>query len=122
MSFPPVPTFHPVANPDAIVTAKNVRFTVLADRLIRMEFSKDDHFENRPSQAFWYRAQPVPEYRKTITDSSVEIETNFLHLKYKITPKGFTSKTLSITLKQTGITQVWSEGADGASGVPINLS
>jgi len=104
VSFPPVPTFHPVANPDAIVTAKNVRFTVLADRLIRMEFSKDNHFEDRPSQAFWYREQPVPEYRKTITDSSVEIKTNFLHLKYKITPNGFTLKTLSITLKQTGVT------------------
>ncbi len=55
MPFPPIPTFHPIANPEAIVTAKNVRFTVLADRLIRMEYSKENSFEDRPTQAFWHR-------------------------------------------------------------------
>ena len=104
MSFPPIPTFHPVANPEAVVIAKNVRFTVLTDRLIRLEYSKDELFEDRPSQAFWHREQPVPNFKKTITDSSVEIETDFLHLKYKLTPHGFTSRTLSIILKQTGVT------------------
>ena len=68
MSFPPVPTFHPIANADAIVTAKNVRFTVLTDRLIRFEYNKEDHFEDRPSQAFWHREQPVPSFNKTVID------------------------------------------------------
>ena len=109
MPFPPVPAFHPVANSDAVITAKNVRFTVLTDRLIRLEYSKDGHFEDRPSQAFWYREQPVPAFKKTLTDTSVEIETDFLHLKYQITAKGFTAKTLSITLKQSNVT--WTYGA-----------
>ena len=109
MSFPPVPSFHPEADPQAVVTAKNVRFTVLTDRLLRLEYSRDDVFEDRPSQAFWHRRQPVPSFRKTVTDSSIEIETDFLHLKYQITPKGFTAKTLSITLKGTGTT--WTHGA-----------
>jgi hypothetical protein len=52
MPLPPVPTFRPIANPAAVVIAKNVRFTVLTDRLIRLEYSKDDRFEDRPSQAF----------------------------------------------------------------------
>lgn len=109
MSLPPVPTFQPIAKADAIVSAQNVRFTVLADRLIRLEYSKDDRFEDRPSQAFWFRDQPVPKFKKTVTASSVEIETDFLHLKYQITSKGFTPKTLSITLKETGVT--WTFGA-----------
>jgi hypothetical protein len=109
MSFPIIPTFHPVAKPEAVVTAKNVRFTVLTDRLIRMEYSQDGHFEDRPSQAFWHRQQPVPKFKKIVTDSSVEIETDFLHLKYQITPRGFTSKTLSIQLKQTGVTWRYGE-------------
>lgn len=108
MSFPPVPVFRPVANPDAVVAAQNVRFTVLTDRLMRLEYSEDNSFEDRPSQAFWYREQPVPRFTKVITDSRIEIETDFLHLKYQITPKGFTSKTLSITLKENGIT--WKYG------------
>lgn len=108
MSFPPIPAFHPIAGPDAIVTAKNVRFTVLTDRVVRLEYSKDDRFEDRPSQAFWYREQPVPTFKKTVTDSSVEIETDFLHLKYQITSKGFTGKTLSITLKKSNVT--WQYG------------
>ncbi len=109
MPIPPVPTFHPIAKADATVAAQNVRFTVLTDRLIRLEYSKDDRFEDRPSQAFWVRDQPVPKFKKAVTASSVEIETDFLHLKYQITPKGFTAKTLSITLKQTGVT--WTFGA-----------
>lgn len=108
MSFPPNPAFQPIANTDAIVAAKNVRFTVLTDRLIRLEYSKTNSFEDRPSQAFWYREQPVPAFKKTVTDSSIEIETDFLHLKYQITARGFTGKTLSVTLKQTGVT--WQYG------------
>ena len=109
MPFPPLPAFRPLAAPEAVVTARNVRFTVLTDRLLRLEYSQNDRFEDRPSQAFWYREQPVPRFKKLITDSSVEIETDFLHLKYHITPKGFTSRSLSITLKESGVT--WKYGA-----------
>jgi alpha-glucosidase (family GH31 glycosyl hydrolase) len=109
MPLPPVPEFHPVPNMDSVVTAKNVRFTVLADRLIRLEYSPEDRFEDRPSQAFWYRDQPVPKFKKTATASSVEIETDFLHLKYQVTAKGFTARTLSVKLKGTGVT--WTYGA-----------
>lgn len=108
MSFPPLPTFHPIPNPDAVISAENVRFTVLTDRLIRLEYSKDNHFEDRPSQVFWHREQPVPVFKKTVTDNLIEIETDFLHLKYISTPKGFTRKTLSIKLKESG--GIWRYG------------
>jgi len=108
MPFPPMPPFRPIANPDAVVETKDVRFTVLTDHLIRLEYSKEGRFEDRPSQAFWFRDQPIPSFKKTVTESSVEIETEFLHLKYQSTSKGFTAKTLSITLKQTGVT--WKYG------------
>ena len=39
MPLPPVPSFKPVAN-KAIVTAPNVRFTVLTDRMIRIEYQQ----------------------------------------------------------------------------------
>jgi len=109
VSFPPIPSFHPIANAASVVTANHARFTILTDRLIRLEFSADGRFEDRPSQAFWFREQPVPRFEKTVTDSLTEIETDSLHLKYQVSPKGFTAKTLSITLKETGVT--WMFGA-----------
>ncbi len=104
MPLPPVPTFHPIANPKAIVSAPNVRFTVLTDRLIRLEHSADGRFEDRPSQAFWHREQPAPRFKKTVSDSAVEIETEYMHLKYRITRAGFSPRNLTITLKETGVT------------------
>jgi hypothetical protein len=108
MPLPPIPKFHPIANPNAVVSVENARFTVLTDRLIRLEYSKDDQFEDRPSQAFWFRDQPVPVFNKTIRESSVDIETDYLHLKYHPSSRGFNSRTLTITLKQLGIT--WKYG------------
>ncbi len=54
--------FHPVADPRAVVSAPGVRFTVLTSRLIRLEASPSGEFEDHPSQAFWYRRQPVPAF------------------------------------------------------------
>ena len=104
MPLPPIPNFKPVANAKAVVTAPNVRFTVLTDRIIRIEYSKDNNFEDRPSQVFWYRDQPVPKFRKTITDQTVEIDTDYLHLVYKIGRSGFTDRNLSIKLKERNVT------------------
>ncbi|MCI0552012.1 MAG: DUF5110 domain-containing protein [Anaerolineae bacterium] len=111
MPLPPVPSFKPVANTDAIVAMHNVRFTVLTDRIIRIEFSNDNIFEDRPSQVFWYRGQPVPKFKKKITPKVVEIETDYLYLVYKIGRSGFTSRNLSIKLKQGKVTWRYGDSA-----------
>jgi alpha-glucosidase (family GH31 glycosyl hydrolase) len=117
MPLPPVPAFKPVANLKAIVTSPHVRFTVLTDRIIRMEFAKDNTFEDRPSQVFWYRDQPVPKFKKTITDKVVEIETDYLHLVYKPRPSGFTSRNLSVKLKNAKITWHYGDSASKAGNL-----
>lgn len=109
MPLPPVPAFKPIANQAAMVTAPNVRFTALTDRMIRIEYSKNDVFEDRPSQVFWYRDLPVPEFKKRVTKKVVEIETGDLHLVYQIGRRGFTPTNLSITLKDSGVTWHYSE-------------
>ena len=35
----PIIPFQPIANPEAVVIASNARFTILTNRLIRMEFA-----------------------------------------------------------------------------------
>ena len=104
MPLPPVPAFDPIASAEAVVSLGDVRFTVMTSRLIRLEYSKDGHFEDRPSQAFWYRRQPAPPFRKSIGDKLIEIETDDLLLRYRPTRFGFTRWTLSISLKRSGVT------------------
>jgi alpha-glucosidase (family GH31 glycosyl hydrolase) len=117
MPLPPVPAFKPVVNPKAIVSAPNVRFTVLTDRIIRIEFSNDNIFENRPSQVFWYREQPVPRFKKSITSKVVEVETDYLHLVYEVGHSGFTSRNLSIKLKHNGLIWRYGDSARGAGNL-----
>lgn len=100
--------FTPTAHPEAIVRGPQVRFTVLTSRLIRLEYNPDDGVEDRPSQAFWYRQQPVPAFHADQSRGTIEIETEDLHLHYRISDEGFQAATLSITLKKTGA--VWHYG------------
>jgi alpha-glucosidase (family GH31 glycosyl hydrolase) len=96
--------FHPIADPAAVVSAGNVRFTVLTARMLRLEYSPTGAFENRPSQAFWYRRQLVPAFDVRREDGAIEIETEHLLLRYVEHEQGFTPISLSVTLKASGVT------------------
>ncbi len=97
--------FEPLADPRAVVIAGNARFTVLTSRLLRLEYSPDGQFEDRPSQAFWYRQQPVPEFAVRRSEAGVEIETEHLLLRYRDDDAGFTADSLSTLLNSSGT--VW---------------
>jgi alpha-glucosidase (family GH31 glycosyl hydrolase) len=96
------PLFNPMPEAGAVVAVQQTRFTVLTDRLIRMEHSENDHFEDRPSQIFWHRRQPVPHFDPKITDNEIDLKTEYLHLHYFISKRGFTPQTLEVTVNSTG--------------------
>src|SRR5690606_509323 len=100
------PTFAPQPDPQAVVTDSQVRFTVLTSRLLRLECVPAGlPFEDRPSQAFWYRQQPSPPFEVTRSGDEITIETEHLRLHYR--PQagtGFTADTLSIELLGQGTT------------------
>ncbi len=98
------PAFDPIAHPDAVVQGPGARFTVLTPRLLRLEYHPADAFEDRASQAFWYRRQPVPAFTATADAERIVIETAALRLEYHVSAAGFTPETLAITLKETGAT------------------
>ena len=103
------PDLRPLADDTAVIQTGSARFTVLTDRLIRLEYHPEGRFEDRASQAFWFRAQPVPDFRAEVNGSRVEIETAYLLLRYqRAEGEGFTGRTLSITLKSSGM--VWHPG------------
>ncbi len=98
----------PIANDEVVIKRGAARFSVLADRLIRLEYHPDEVFEDRASQAFWYREQPVPGFTTRFTADTVTIETAYLRLDYCETGQPFSADNLAITLKGTGI--VWHPG------------
>jgi hypothetical protein len=102
---------RPIARPDSIVRAPHVRFTLLTSRLIRLEYSPTDQFEDHASQTFWYRDLPAPEFAVEHFDNVIAITTDQLHLQYRITDQGFTRDTLSIEVQATGA--VWHYGDPG---------
>ena len=102
--------FQPRANPNAIVRVGEVRFTVLTSRLIRMEYDPEAKFEDRPSQVFWYRQQPLPKFTKVVDQKQIIIETEHLRLRYEIQDFGFYHRYLQITLKENDFT--WKYGQE----------
>jgi len=93
----------PTADPNAVVLVGQARFTILTSRLIRMEWSPEAIFEERASQAFWFRSQPVPSFTKKQTATRLVIETDHLNLVYVI-GQPFSPETLWIDLKKEDVT------------------
>lgn len=99
--------FTPLAYPAAVVTVPSARFTILTERLLRLEYSPDDTFVDQPSQVFWHRQQPVPTFDVSHSEDSLIITTAYLTLQY-IKGKPFAVDTLTITLKERDT--VWHYG------------
>ena len=104
---------NPTARPEAVVSCGNARFTVLTDRLIRMEWAEDGVFEDRASLAIVNRNLPVPQFKAIRKGSSTTIRTDKLTLEYK--GGRFAPDNLSVSFKMNGKTVVWHPG-DSDSG------
>lgn len=92
-----------IADPRAVVLAPQARFTVLTPCLIRIEYCPDDQFEDRPSQVFWHREQPVPVFEVKHLKGQTEIFTEYLHIKYSHANE-LTAQSLSIQIQKAGKT------------------
>ena len=101
--------FQPVADPKATVIVGSARFTMLTPRLIRLEFEANGRFQDKPSQPFWYRKQPVPAFEYVVKSGRLQIETKHLQLSYEV-GRPFTANSLQITLKANGT--IWKFGAE----------
>jgi len=109
------PADNPVADPKAVVTIGNARFTVLTPQLIRMEWSADGKFEDQASLVFINRRLPVPKFEVSSTDigGGLTIKTSALTLRYVSTSDngyGFDDKNLIIRLTVDGKEVTWHPG------------
>jgi|GEM_PF-38599 len=126
--------YNPVANPAAIVTAGNARFTVLTPRVIRMEWAKGAKFTDEASLTFVNRNLPVPEFTQKDENGYIEISTGSAKLKYKKDSGIFTADNLSVEFNADGKTTIWKPGMenkgnllgttrtlDGCNGAPKSI-
>lgn len=93
-----------IANPQAVFQYTKTRITLLTERLVRVECSENGLFEDRPSQVFWYRNQPVPPAEILQAAQSLSIETNFFKLTYQDSNHGCTRESFQVLLKKSGRT------------------
>eukprot|EP01087_Luapelamoeba_hula_P016795 TRINITY_DN519_c1_g1_i1.p1 TRINITY_DN519_c1_g1~~TRINITY_DN519_c1_g1_i1.p1 ORF type:complete len:943 (-),score=155.61 TRINITY_DN519_c1_g1_i1:23-2851(-) len=79
--------YNPVANSRATIVVGNARFTVLTERIIRMEYrTTAPKFEDRATMAFLNRDTPVPNFKvdNTSTRGIIHITTEALRLSYML--------------------------------------
>ena len=65
-----------------VVQGKKYRFTVLSERLVRMEYSEDGVFEDRPTELVWYRNMPKTNFQIKQDNHVLEITTKYFRLTY----------------------------------------
>ncbi len=95
------PLSSSTANPQAVIRFDNFRFTPLTERLLRIEYNPSGLFEDRPSQVFWYRNQPVPKAEVQQTTASLLLETTHYRLTCQPSRKGFNLQSIQILIKET---------------------
>ena len=80
---------------EACIIGDRYRFTLLTDRILRMEYDPEGIFEDRPSQTVINRNLPVPDFHVRDNGKTLEIDTKHYHLTYYYSrEKQFTENSL----------------------------
>ncbi len=99
----------PVAHQDAVILFAGHRITVITSRLLRIEISRSDSFEDRASQLFLFRHQPVPAFKVRRKGEVLELETE--HLLFRYENAGDRFGYLSISVHLTRQNALWRHGS-----------
>lgn len=83
-----------VSSKENILMGKNYRFSVLTERLIRLEYSVNGVFEDRASSNVVFRAFPRPVFVVNESDTLLQISTKYFVLSY-VKNKAFGSSKLT---------------------------
>lgn len=95
-----------VVNKENVIQGKKYRISILTDRLVRLEYSPNGKFEDRPTNRVIYRNFEKVKYTFTKSESLLQIVTSYFTINYdmeksfegsKVTP----GSTLKITLNKT---------------------
>ena len=111
-------TWNPVADEAAVVQSGGMRFTVLTPQLIRIQYSRQQKFEDRATFAVVNRRLPVPDFTTREEDGYLYITTDALELRYRVgsvpSPSAKNTSSLTIRLNVAGRQVTWYPGKDNA--------
>ncbi len=98
-----------MAAPEAQVRSGSARFTLLASRLLRLEWTGDGVFDDRATYAFPNRRSEVPPFRVLKEGGATVVETAHLRLRHQPDGKPFGPDNLSVDLLDAPHTH-WTPG------------
>ena len=87
-----------ISDKESYIIGNKYRFTVLSPRLIRLEYSADGIFEDRPTALVINRSFPKVNYSITESETLIQIATEVFTLTY-VKDKELKSSTLSSNIK-----------------------
>ena len=99
-----------VALKENIIMGKKYRFTVLSERLIRLEYNPNGIFEDRTTQRVIKRNFPKVDYKMEESETLLQIVTSYFTLNY-VKEKNFITSNLSsgsiLRITLNGTDRVW---------------
>ena len=72
-----------VSKPQAVFQGQFFRITILSDLLVRLEFSEEGYFEDRPTEFAKYRNFPIPQMKIDQNENYLDITTKYFNLHYE---------------------------------------
>jgi len=117
-----------VSKPQVTFKGQFYRITVLSDLLVRLEFSEEGYFEDRPTEFAKFRNFPVPQMKIDQNERYLDITTKYFNLRYEKEKPFYGNKytpdsVLRIKLLDSS-SKDWYYGhpeARNYSGIPANL-
>lgn len=88
----------------------NVRFTVITDGVIRMEYTPDGKFVDDPSFIAVNRNYPEVDFKVKKKKGWLEINTEKMKMRYKLNSGKFTSDNLEVLSNDKNVSFVWKPG------------
>ena len=87
----------PLAEEKAVIRGEGFRITVLTERLLRLEYDREERFRDTATQTVLCRRFPVPAFSVTEGERQLTLETEALTLRYDRRP--FSAEGLTVALK-----------------------
>ena len=71
-----------VSKPQTVFKGQFYRITILSDLLVRLEFSPEGYFEDRPTEFAKFRNFPIPQMKVDQNEKYLDITTKYFNLRY----------------------------------------
>ena len=89
---------NPLANKESIIQGDKYRFTVLTNKLVRLEYNENNIFEDRATRVVINRYFDKPDYKLSETEEKIQIITDTMILTY-YKNRPFTASSLNIKFR-----------------------